>query len=78
MSDRQFTMREFFRFIHSAVTAVFYLHSFDSTTPSSFILSLVWWGGGGSTPAPTAFLSDTNAHVVYFQPEEKGGGEIHV
>lgn len=32
-SNRQFTMREFFQFIHSAVTAVFYLGSTSSQTP---------------------------------------------
>lgn len=32
-SNRQFTMREFFQFIHSAVTAVFYLGSTSLQTP---------------------------------------------
>lgn len=32
-SNRQFTMREFFQFIHSAVTAVFYLRSTLQTLP---------------------------------------------
>lgn len=70
-SNRQFTMREFFQFIHSAVTAVFYLHSkLQSSPPTAKPPQLcpppttVWrCGAAGSAPRACA---DTAVQLLSF------------
>lgn len=85
-SNRQFTMREFFQFIHSAVTAVFYLRSTSQQPPHDAPPSLLSPHPNSARPrllSGDVGLQEVNRGRVLIllfdsclsQPREGGGGE---